>query len=396
MELLEELDKKVEELGMEKETRGGLEQEMAIKKIHIKGLEGEVAVLKDEMEQKASKAFLARQKEMESSSSRSAMNDASGSNRHQRGVSDGNGTDTKDGATESDGNVVMLQEELTSANEAIRDLKEILGKILSQNPFILEQVQMMDNNQKYDDILPKEQPQTPLSSSNNKSSDSALDINDTITATTVASNDADAGAGITTTSTTTSYNDTTPLFFAIEKQAELNTVREEISRLAALLGDAESAKMESYEAMEDMRLRMEDAESRLRRYKKLGSAASGARHHHRPNTVIGNSSGGRGYAGWRNSSLASAGDDADDGITSHGDSTLNLEYLKNIMLSYLNAKTLNEKKALVPVISAVLELTPDEAAAVMVNVEKSAGIDGVGASLFENIQNKGVVSGLFG
>ena len=66
------------------------------------------------------------------------------------------------------------------------------------------------------------------------------------------------------------------------------------------------------------------------------------------------------------------------------------------MLSYLNAKTLNEKKAIVPVIAAVLELTADETTMVMENVEKSAGIDGVGTSLFENIQNKGMVSGLFG
>ena len=54
-----------------------------------------------------SKAFLARQKEMENTSSRSVVNDASGINRQHLG----NGIDTKDGVTELDGNVVLLQEE---------------------------------------------------------------------------------------------------------------------------------------------------------------------------------------------------------------------------------------------------------------------------------------------
>merc|ERR1712115_442518 len=102
------------------------------------------------------------------------------------------------------------------------------------------------------------------------------------------------------------------------------------------------------------RQKMEDAESRLKRFKKLG-AASG--------TAQGNGSSLASNLGsWRNSgAVPRHGTMAlrkvnNDMISSHSDSTVNLEYLKNMMLSYLNARTLNEKKALIPVIAAVLEL----------------------------------------
>jgi len=71
-------------------------------------------------------------------------------------------------------------------------------------------------------------------------------------------------------------------------------------------------------------------------------------------------------------------------LSSENDSTTNLEYLKNIMLSYLNAKTLNEKKSLVPVIAAVLELTPDELTQAHRSLEESAGIAGMGTSFIES------------
>ena len=49
-----------------------------------------------------------------------------------------------------------------------------------------------------------------------------------------------------------------------------------------------------------------------------------------------------------------------------------------------------------PVVGAILELTPDELSLALDNIEKSAGINGVGTSLIENMQNKGLVGGLFG
>ena len=70
---------------------------------------------------------------------------------------------------------------------------------------------------------------------------------------------------------------TTPLYYAMEKQAKFNLARDEINHLANLLGDAESSKMEACEAMEEMRQKMEEAEARLRRYEKKGSAAGRGR-----------------------------------------------------------------------------------------------------------------------
>ena len=170
-------------------------------------------------------------------------------------------------------------------------------------------------------------------------------------------------------------------------QSELNTARDEITRLALLLGDAESDKMEAIETKEDMRKKMEEAESRLRRFEKLG-AASGNRN---TNGSTFNPAHGRRSIGSShfNSHQVSS-------VSSHSDSSVNLEYLKNIMLRYMNAMSLNEKKALIPVIGAVLELTADEQAQAMQKIENSAGIQGVGTSLIENVQNKGFVSGLFG
>lgn len=160
-------------------------------------------------------------------------------------------------------------------------------------------------------------------------------------------------------------NESTPLFFAMEKQAELNTARDEINRLANLLGDAESAKMEAYEAMEDMQRQMEDAEARLHRYEKFGAAAKPT------NAEVGNTQ-----------QLPSSPNGG--ALGRDADGSINLEYLKNIMLSYLNAKTLAEKKALLPVIGAVLCLTPQEQAIALKTLDESGGLEGAGMALFDS------------
>jgi hypothetical protein len=169
-----------------------------------------------------------------------------------------------------------------------------------------------------------------------------------------------------------SGNASTPLFFALEKQSELNTARDEINRLANLLGDAESSKMEAYDAMDDMRRNMEEAEARLKRYEKLGSAAAGSRQSKSeqmaPNV-------GNGHGSFQNNGSSS-------------DGMVNLEYLKNIMMRYLTAKSLAEKKALVPVVSAVLCLTAEEQAQASTTVEQSGGLEGVGHALFESFGSK--------
>lgn len=147
------------------------------------------------------------------------------------------------------------------------------------------------------------------------------------------------------------------LLYAMEKQAELNTARSEINRLANLLSDAQSEKMEAIESRENMRRKMEEAEARQKRLEKL-----------RPNLAA--SSGGE-----RSEKVSSAEDCG----------AVNVEYLKNVMLSYLNAKSLSERKALVPVISAVLCLTPEENKEVISSLENSASIGIMSSSIFESI-----------
>lgn len=130
-----------------------------------------------------------------------------------------------------------------------------------------------------------------------------------------------------------------PLFYAMEKQAELTQARDEIARLANLLGDAESTKQEALEAAEEMRMMMEDAQSRLRRQEQLKRSPE--------------------------------------------EEQVNLEYLKNIVLSYLNATTSEEKKTLLPVIGTVLCLTAEEQRKALEAVEKSGAsvIDSVASSV---------------
>ena len=162
-----------------------------------------------------------------------------------------------------------------------------------------------------------------------------------------------------------SANESTPLFFAMEKQAELKTARNEIQRLANLLAEIQSEKMEAQESMGAMRMKMEDAEARLQRYEKLSSK-----------TVEGENFSTSPNADHQH------GDETDEASTR---GSTNIEYLKNVMLRYLNAKTHAERKALVPVIGAVLCLTADEQKKAMENVDESSSLGGVGSSLFESL-----------
>lgn len=183
-------------------------------------------------------------------------------------------------------------------------------------------------------------------------------------------------------------NDSTPLYFAIEKQNELKTARDEINRLANMLGDAESAKQEAFDRVDEMRQMMEEADSRLLRYEKLGMNST-----HRPPISHPSS-----YGPFRTSTATgqhhSSGvlhDEASgtNGMTNTGnDSVVNLEYLKNVMLSFLTAKTLADRRKLVPVVATVLCLTPEEQNMAISNVEQTAGLTGVATSFWENLESK--------
>ena len=80
------------------------------------------------------------------------------------------------------------------------------------------------------------------------------------------------------------------------------------------------------------------------------------------------------------------GDDAR--IQAGSDSAVNLEYLKNIMLRFLTATTLADRRKLVPVVATVLCLTPEEQAQAISSVERTAGLTGVASSFWENIESK--------
>ncbi len=229
---------------------------------------------------------------------------------------------------ESDGTIILLQQELQGANEAIEELKLALRSALLEN---VNNVGARDGN-----------------------------ITGAEAGATHNEHGHEGGAF-------TSRNDSTPLYFAIEKQNELKTARDEINRLANMVGEAESDKQDAYDAMKEMRQRMEEATSRLLRYEKLGVNSSV-----RPQ--ISHSSYGPSF---RNTSPSLA-----------NDSAVNLEYLKNVMLSFLTAKTLAERRKLVPVVATVLCLTPEEQTQAINSVEQSTGLTGVASSFWEHLESK--------
>jgi len=274
--------------------------------------------------------------------------------------------------TESDAMIVMLQQELAGANDAIRELKEALVNALLKSE---------------DDGVDMSQA-TVQPSLQARSFDSG-DASDIIpTASGYAASGHGPGANLPPPAGSgTGENDSTPLYFAMEKQFELNTARDEILRLANLLGDAESEKEAAFEAMDAMRQRMEEAESKLRRYEKLGA---GARAQLNSRYSAHDPYGGGYGSSYRGSARLEDTDnaEAEAGPASTAESRTNLEYLKNVMLSYLKARTMAERKALVPVLASVLDFTPDEAYAAMANAEATSGLQGVGASFLETLGSK--------
>ncbi|KAL7495325.1 hypothetical protein ACHAWT_003739 [Skeletonema menzelii] len=286
-------------------------------------LQKEVHDLNDEVQRNSAAAFKRANDEKSHSDNVTERNSSALS-------MDANGRSKARDREEADGTIIMLQQELHGANEAIADLKLALRTAL-------------------------------LDKTAGDSRDKIPDGNNEVFA-------GDSPHG----------NDSTPLFYAIEKQNELNTARDEINRLANMLGDAEAEKQEAYDIMEDMKHKMEEANARLLRYEKLGMKGA------RPHQNVSQSS----YGPFRNNSQSSSIRSDNNVLSSGNDSVVNLEYLKNVMLSYLKAKTLADRRKLVPVISTVLCLTPEEQAQAVSSVEDSAGLSGVAVSFWENLESK--------
>ena len=333
VELVAELEQLTSDLSEQKEKNADLRDHMIITNTLCESLQREVGDLNEEVQRSSAVAFKRAKDNGEASTAESHIDSRSFSNLSVNGVA----IDRQ----ESDGTIIMLQQELQGANEAIAELK------LALRTAILERV---DNDYARDKGV---------------SVRGAEALHDGV---------AGGGGGESNTG-----NESTPLFFAIEKQNELKTARDEINRLANMLGDAESSKQDAYDAMEDMRQKMEEANSRLLRYERLGmkSARHQVSHHSSYGPFRSNASGGH-------SSVL--GDDAR--IQAGSDSAVNLEYLKNIMLRFLTATTLADRRKLVPVVATVLCLTPEEQAQAISSVERTAGLTGVASSFWENIESK--------
>ena len=129
---------------------------------------------------------------------------------------------------QAESTIRMLQQELHYANDAIRELKETLRGAISGK-----------SEQSSFDISP-----AALDTDGNPESPRGMVVENFLL---------------------NGVNTAVPLFYAMEKQAELAQARTEISRLASLLGDAESSRQEALDAMLDMKRSMEEADARLKR-----------------------------------------------------------------------------------------------------------------------------------
>ena len=305
------------DLQLERNRTSELQQEVSDLQKRSNNLYDEVETLRDELRRKATAAFMAK------SQSGTETIEAGQNGELRSGL-------TSTETTEAESTIIMLQRELKASNQAIKELKETLRSTIEQ-----QAQQPVHSGGAADERTSPGQRTGPEIQS--------------------------AGA---------------PLFYAMEKQAELNTARSEINRLANLLGDAQSEKMEAFEAMQEMRKSMEEADARLRRYEKLGRKSKSNAQPLQPVPT-------RTLSPKRH--MRSASDSGDELMDDNNNSSVNLEYLKNVMMSFFNAKTLAEKKALMPVVGSVLCLTPEEQHRAFVAVETSGSLENTSISLFENV-----------
>jgi len=161
------------------------------------------------------------------------------------------------------------------------------------------------------------------------------------------------------------------LFYAFEKQAELVTARDEINRLANIIGEVQSEKQDALDEIKKLQNRLEDTEAKLNRQSKLMGPAIGL-----SNNASKATSASKGKARAEENVAEEAAMAA----------SANIEYLKHVMLRYLRARTTSEKRALLPVISAVLCLTVDEKKSVERAVEETGGFAGMGTAFIESLE----------
>lgn len=238
--------------------------------------------------------------------------------------------------------VSALQDDLLEANRAIEGLKEALRQALAQNK---------QQSTKQSEL------QSRITEEGNDYCESDVYTDIPLDNTREKSENGEAG---------------TALFYAFEKQAELNTARDEINRLANLIGEVQCEKQEALEQVNRLQKMLEETEAKLNRQCKLLGATS-----------IGFSNSTGSSKAIRESSKSPAVNATEEAANA---ASANIEYLKHVMLRYLRARTTNEKRNLLPVIAAVLCLTNDEKKSVERAVEESGGLTGMGNAFFESLE----------
>jgi hypothetical protein len=241
--------------------------------------------------------------------------------------------------------VSSLQDDLLEANRAIEGLKEALRQALAQNK---------------QQITKQSEVQSRIIEEGNNYFESDVYTDIPLENTSENSNNGEAG---------------TALFYAFEKQAELNTARDEINRLANLIGEVQCEKQEALDQVYRLQKMLEETEAKLNRQCKLLGA---------PTIGLNNSTVNSKTIIETSKSSKSAAVNATEEATNAA--SANIEYLKHVMLRYLRARTTNEKRALLPVIAAVLCLTNDEKKSVERAVEESGGLSGMGNAFFESLE----------
>jgi len=317
--LYDEIQKLSDEVSKQREMANSYSAELDQEKSITRDLTNSLRNFKEQHERSAAAAFMAKQRE--TSGLMSSLVDASSAD-HAAGIA---ADSTKHVLVQNEGMVTMLQEELDGANEAVKELKKELRDALTRE----KEREAMQYNVGSISSNPEQMVQQQNLIEKHETSNNSS---------------------------------TTPLFYAIEKQAELKIARDEINRLANLVSELETRKQAAWEEKEEFRKNMEEAEARLRRHEKLGASA-------RPTPVSSRAS------PYSNSYNPTPKPESSE--------NLNLEYLKNITLRYIKASNTSERKALIPVIAAVLCLTEDETQNAM-NAVDSSRLGNVGNALLES------------
>ena len=218
---IEEIEKFSQELHNEQENNIVLVQEIKEEKEKSRRLSDDAEALREDLQRSAAAAFMERQRQsqkesiLDGSMVRSINGDVEDMDKRAR--------------SEVDATIIMLQQDLHGANEAIRELKEALRGALLNKPDYDEGILACNELGTH-----AQNPNKSIVGASSFDSEIMSENEPTkLDSTPATTNELPSNTG---------GNDTTPLYFALEKQAELNTARNEINRLANMLGDAESVK----------------------------------------------------------------------------------------------------------------------------------------------------------